>query len=536
MQPDWDVPVADEDDEDDGMHGGPGPQQIHISIQDILGTVFAMQSAGGPQSPGYGGSRITRSSGIALQDISRLLNTLGRGRGLGHPDEDEEYEEDDDDDDDDYYTSFRSAAVAPWKSPEIAEPQKEGVELLNSGDFGRVGSKARKRRNDINLANLILDRARRSRPVRNNLKEDYAANLIPNSNGTTVATCESNIYTGQYSADYHLHVFDTTKPPISQNQRGIARLQAYPGLRTNMKVRKSIQGVAGRWTITDANLSPDNERPPLSSNSRGYPFGENFGIWSCRFSADGNEVVAGGNGKIFVYDLLANRRTVKIAAHADDVNSCCWADTASGNVLVSASDDAFIKVWDRRSLGASQKPSGLLIGHLEGVTYVSAKGDGRYIVSNGKDQTMRLWDLRKMRSNQELEAVQKEHYGADNFDYRLIWSLDGRVVQVLDRSKTLPMSFDPSEPELPSTRSKIRACEPVIMSAAWEDSHGSTVARHEWKGLLKMRGALEDWVEKKRLEREETSKRRSVRLRNQRHGRVPGAFEEEEDAEEEDTE
>lgn len=46
-----------------------------------------------------------------------------------------------------------------------------------------------------------------------------------------------------------------------------------------------------------------------------------------------------------VYDLLANRRTVKIQAHANDVNSCCWADTASGNVLVSASDDTFLKVW-----------------------------------------------------------------------------------------------------------------------------------------------------------------------------------------------
>lgn len=28
-------------------------------------------------------------------------------------------------------------------------------------------------------------------------------------------------------------------------------------------------------------------------------FSESFGIYSCRFSADGNEVIAGGNGKIF---------------------------------------------------------------------------------------------------------------------------------------------------------------------------------------------------------------------------------------------
>lgn len=42
---------------------------------------------------------------------------------------------------------------------------------------------------------------------------------------------------------------------------------------------------------------------------------------------------------------MADKRTVKIAAHSDDVNSCCWADTASGNVLISASDDTFVKVW-----------------------------------------------------------------------------------------------------------------------------------------------------------------------------------------------
>lgn len=54
----------------------------------------------------------------------------------------------------------------------------------------------------------------------------------------------------------------------------------------------------------------------------------------------------GGSRRLLeVYDLLANRRTVKIDAHQADVNSCCWADTASGNVLISASDDTFLKVW-----------------------------------------------------------------------------------------------------------------------------------------------------------------------------------------------
>ena len=126
---------------------------------------------------------------------------------------------------------------------------------------------------------------------------------------------------------------------------------------------------------------------------------------------------------------------MKIKAHEDDINSCCWADTASGNVLVSASDDTFLKVWyvrivceghdnssplcrDRRSLGSSPKPSGVLIGHTEGITYVSAKGDGRYVISNGKDQVLRLWDLRMMRSSKDWEDCKGRHYGIPSFDYR----------------------------------------------------------------------------------------------------------------------
>jgi DDB1- and CUL4-associated factor 11 len=44
------------------------------------------------------------------------------------------------------------------------------------------------------------------------------------------------------------------------------------------------------------------------------------------------------------------------------------------------------------------------------------------------------------------------------------------------------------------------------MSVGWSSRHGgSVVMRHEWKGLLKMQGALEDLVEKQRLESQERS-------------------------------
>lgn len=39
------------------------------------------------------------------------------------------------------------------------------------------------------------------------------------------------------------------------------------------------------------------------------------------------------------------------------------------------------------------------MGHLEGITFIDSRGDGRYLISNGKDQAIKLWDIRKMSSN-----------------------------------------------------------------------------------------------------------------------------------------
>jgi WD40 repeat protein len=51
------------------------------------------------------------------------------------------------------------------------------------------------------------------------------------------------------------------------------------------------------------------------------------------------------------------------------------------------------------------KPQGVLPGHTEGVTFVSARGDGRYFISNGKDCTLRMWDARKLRTGEAIKAA-----------------------------------------------------------------------------------------------------------------------------------
>jgi WD repeat-containing protein 23 len=54
-----------------------------------------------------------------------------------------------------------------------------------------------------------------------------------------------------------------------------------------------------------------------------------------------------------------------------------------------------------------------LIGHQGGITHIASKGDGRYFISNGKDQCIKLWDIRAMQTN----AV-NDNSSSSSFDYR----------------------------------------------------------------------------------------------------------------------
>ncbi|QHO05891.1 uncharacterized protein DS421_14g449940 [Arachis hypogaea] len=140
---------------------------------------------------------------------------------------------------------------------------------------------------------------------------------------------------------------------------------------------------------------------------------DEFGIFSIKFSTDGQELVAAtSDSSICVYDLGADKLSLRIPAHMSDVNAVCFADE-SGNIIYSGSDDSFCKVWDRRCFVTKGQPAGTLMGHLDGITFIDSRGDGRYLISNGKDQTTKLWDIRKMSSNAISTGL-----GDEDWDYR----------------------------------------------------------------------------------------------------------------------
>ena len=363
-------------------------------------------------------------------------------------DDDEEEAGDDDDDESDGYPGYGARHRRRSRRTFVGDrypkiPSDEGKQLMESGTFGTNDhcdhsacglplshDNMRKRRK---LARRMFDREMgvenrgRARALNSLASQD----LIPSSKADLIVNLNARCYSGQFSddgsfffacgQDFKVRMYDTSNP-------------------YDWRHYKTVHYYGGQWTITDASLSPDNKLLAYSSirsqiclantdqsdtseprlldfsdmGRGGHGFGGgggwgrsrgHFGIWSLRFSGDGGEIVAGTSDQsVYVYDLEAQRSILRIPGHTDDVNAVCFGDKMSPHILYSGSDDTTLKVWDRRSL-ASMRPAGMFLGHTEGLTYIDSKGDGRYVISNGKDQTCKLWDLRKMVSTDQGERI-----------------------------------------------------------------------------------------------------------------------------------
>lgn len=65
----------------------------------------------------------------------------------------------------------------------------------------------------------------------------------------------------------------------------------------------------------------------------------------------------------------------------------------------------------------THRPCALFVGHQSGLTFVTTKNDGRFLLSNGKDQFIKLWDARKCTSMSDYPSVKKPPRDR-SFDYR----------------------------------------------------------------------------------------------------------------------
>ena len=148
------------------------------------------------------------------------------------------------------------------------------------------------------------------------------------------------------------------------------------------------------------------------------PDQHSFAVFSLQFNRDCSEILCGANdGFLHVYNLEVSDRILKVDAHEDDVNAVCFADDRS-HIVYSGGDDGLVKVWDRRLLSNTHSyPVGILAGHQDGITFIDSMGDSRYLLSNSKDQSIKLWDIRCFSSNEAIDNV-KQVVAGQAWDYR----------------------------------------------------------------------------------------------------------------------
>src|SRR5437588_11810905 len=78
-----------------------------------------------------------------------------------------------------------------------------------------------------------------------------------------------------------------------------------------------------------------------------------------------------------------------LRGHTDWVNGC--AISPAGDIIVSASSDHTLKVWDARTGEVRQT----LRGHRDGVRGCAISPAGDFIVSASCDETLNVWEAAK---------------------------------------------------------------------------------------------------------------------------------------------
>jgi len=296
--------------------------------------------------------------------------------------------------------------------------------LLESGSYGGRPSKQK------NPCTLLRNREYGNAFSRRdcvNIMEEF----LPNSPAIIMDQYRGRAYNGIYSQDGSLF--------SSSCQDWNIRVYTTGPQGTAIKQAATIKAKKGQWTITDTAMSRDNKFIIYSSitpvvhlvnlehacseqgrvTQKAFDFAKcrefgSFGLWCLGLSADNREIISGSSDNaLYIYDVEAEKVVLRAHGHEDDVNSVTYADSLSSNIIFTGSDDCTIKVWDRRCM--AQKPAGVLIGHLGGITYIDSKGDGIYLVSNAKDQTAKLWDIRTMSDPSSAPPSQR----------RLMWDYRG---------------------------------------------------------------------------------------------------------------
>lgn len=147
-------------------------------------------------------------------------------------------------------------------------------------------------------------------------------------------------------------------------------------------------------------------------------------IFSIRYSPTGDKIIGGSNNSTVIVGDVETRATQILRTHRmplTDVNAVSYINDRDPNMIIAGCDDGLLKVYDLRTSFRSRNLSKSVIsfiGHFDGITYIDPRNDGYHVLSNSKDQSIKIWDMRKPSNLRNRSTARQHQLSMTTWDYR----------------------------------------------------------------------------------------------------------------------